>query len=309
MDKAKTIKLNVDEESENERLDVAISDGAENFSRSKAQKLIENGAVKLNGETAEKPSKTVKNGDVIIIDCPELKPVEILPQNIPLDIVFQNSMLAVINKQRGLTVHPANGVYTDTLVNALLFHLKDLSGINGELRPGIVHRLDKATSGLMLVAKNDIAHQNLARQIQSKECKRIYYALVEGVIKEDNGIIDKPIGRSATDRKKMAVDPKGKTAVTEYTVLTRYAKNTLVKFQLQTGRTHQIRVHTKYIGHPIVGDKTYGFKNQRFNLAGQLLHSKEIVFTDPESGKILEFQSELPDYFQKILKIIENERI
>ncbi|HPG92210.1 MAG TPA: RluA family pseudouridine synthase [Clostridia bacterium] len=309
MDKAKTIKLNIDEENDNERLDITISGSVENFSRSQAQKLIESGGVKINGDTIEKPSKTVKNGDVIEIDCPELKPVEILPQNIPLDIVFQNSMLAVINKQRGLTVHPANGIYTDTLVNALLFHLSDLSGINGELRPGIVHRLDKETSGLMLVAKNDVAHRSLAEQIQTKECKRTYYALVEGVIKEDSGIIDKPIARSTVDRKKMAVDSHGKTAVTEYTVLTRYAKNTLVKFQLQTGRTHQIRVHAKYIGHPVVGDKTYGYKNQRFNLEGQLLHSKEIQFTDPESGKVLQFQSDLPDYFLRILKIIENERI
>ena len=183
----------------------------------------------------------------------------------------------------------------------MLYHIKDLSGINGDIRPGIVHRLDKDTSGLMVVAKNDVAHRSLAEQISTKTCRRIYYALVEGVVKNDTGFVEKPIGRSKNDRKKMGIVPDGKYAKTFYTVVERYEKNTLVKFELTTGRTHQIRVHTQYLGHPVVGDKTYGYKNQRFDLAGQLLHSKEIKFVHPTSGEQMSFECDLPDYFANVL--------
>lgn len=295
------IKIIIDEDNDGDRLDTAVSDNIEDISRARCQKLIKEGAVWLNGVKVEKTSKTVREGDVAEVLIPELKPVELLPQDIPLDIVWQDENMAVINKQQGLTVHPANGVYTDTMVNALLYHIKDLSGINGDIRPGIVHRLDKDTSGLMVVAKNDVAHRSLAEQISTKTCRRIYYALVEGVMKNDSGFVDKPIGRSKSDRKKMGIVPDGKYAKTFYTVVERYEKNTLVKYELTTGRTHQIRVHTQYLGHPIVGDKTYGFKNQRFDLAGQLLHSKEIRFNHPVTGEQMNFESELPDYFKNVL--------
>lgn len=290
------------------RLDSAVGAAFGNFSRTGAKKLIDGGFVKVNGKTETKASKTVKEGDIIEIDSPEPTVTEIVPQDIDIEIIFQNSALAVINKPQGLTVHPAGGNYSGTLVNALLFHIKDLSGINGELRPGIVHRLDKDTSGLMLVAKNDAAHRFLAEQIQNKTCKRVYYALLEGVVKEDGGTVDLPIGRSMADRKKMSVVQGGRRAVTDFRVIERFDKNTLTEFRLQTGRTHQIRVHAKHLGHPVVGDKAYGFKNQRFNLAGQLLHSKQIEFIDPVSGRTLSFDSPLPDYFQRVLKILGNEK-
>ena len=294
------IKIVIPEDNDGDRLDTAVSDNITDISRARCQKLIKEGAVWLNGKI-EKASKTVREGDIAEVLIPELKPVELLPQDIPLDIVWQDENMAVINKQQGLTVHPASGVYTDTLVNALLYHIKDLSGINGDIRPGIVHRLDKDTSGLMVVAKNDVAHRSLAEQISTKTCRRIYYALVEGVMKNDNGFVEKPIGRSKSDRKKMGIVPDGKYAKTFYTVVERFEKNTLVKFELTTGRTHQIRVHTQYLGHPVVGDKTYGYKNQRFDLAGQLLHSKEIRFVHPTTGEQMHFECELPDYFANVL--------
>ncbi len=305
----KVLNSVVDENCGGERLDVAVVELFGNFSRSAAKKLIESGNVSVDGEIAPKASRLVKTGETVAVICPEPVKTDIPAQDIPLDIVFQNSSLLVINKQQGISVHPSNGIYEGTLVNALLFHVSDLSGINGELRPGIVHRLDKDTSGLMLVAKNDVAHRALAEQIASKTCKRIYYALLEGVVKEDSGNVDQPIGRSKTDRKKMAIDPNGRSAVTNFEVLQRYEKNTLVKFELKTGRTHQIRVHAKFTGHPVVGDKTYGFKNQRFKLDGQLLHSKQIGFTDPETGNALSFDSPLPQCFERVLKILENEKI
>lgn len=297
------LTLFVSNENEGERIDSYIASEVDDVSRTRAQQLIENGNVLCNGVVSEKKKK-VKLGDVIEIEIPEPDNVDILPENIPIEVVYEDSDLAVINKKQGMTVHPAGGVRSGTLVNALLYRFGDLSGINGEIRPGIVHRLDKDTSGLMVVAKNDKAHRYLAEQIAVKECRRIYYALCEGVIKEDNGIVDQPIGRSRKDRKKMAVNTDGRKAVTLYTVLERFAKNTLVRYELKTGRTHQIRVHAKFLGHPVVGDKAYGFANQRFNLKGQLLHSKTIVFKDL-SGKELSFDSELPDYFKKVLELLE----
>ena len=294
----------VQEENSGDRLDVFVGEVAQS-SRSNAQKRIKNGLVTLNGKTEDKVSRTLKIGDNVGITIVAPKLIELIPQNIPLDVVYQDEYLAVINKQQGLTVHPAGGSYKDTLVNALLYHIKDLSGINGDIRPGIVHRLDKDTSGLMVIAKNDFAHVNLSQQIASKECRRIYYALTEGVFKEDSGIIDQPLFRSKTDRKKIAVDPDGRQAITLFNVVERFSANTLVRFELKTGRTHQIRVHSAFIGHPIVGDKVYGFKKQRFDLNGQLLHSKEITFTHPKTGESMHFDSELPDYFRRILSVLK----
>ena len=294
----------VQEENFGDRLDVFVGEVAQS-SRSNAQKRIKNGLVTLNGKTEDKVSRTLKIGDNVGITIVAPKPIELIPQNIPLDVVYQDEYLAVINKQQGLTVHPAGGSYKDTLVNALLYHIKDLSGINGDIRPGIVHRLDKDTSGLMVIAKNDFAHVNLSQQIASKECRRIYYALTEGVFKEDSGIIDQPLFRSKTDRKKIAVDPDGRQAITLFNVVERFSANTLVRFELKTGRTHQIRVHSAFIGHPIVGDKVYGFKKQRFDLNGQLLHSKEITFTHPKTGESMHFDSELPDYFRRNLSVLK----
>ena len=294
----------VQEENSGDRLDVFVGEVAQS-SRSNAQKRIKKGLVTLNGKTEDKVSRTLKIGDNVGVTIVAPEPIELIPQDIPLDIVYQDEYLAVINKQQGLTVHPAGGSYTDTLVNALLYHIKDLSGINGDIRPGIVHRLDKDTSGLMVIAKNDFAHVNLSQQIASKECRRIYYALTEGVFKEDSGVIDQPLFRSKTDRKKIAVDPDGRQAITLFNVVERFAANTLVRFELKTGRTHQIRVHSAFIGHPIVGDKVYGFKKQRFDLNGQLLHSKEITFTHPKTGESMHFDSELPDYFRRILSVLK----
>ena len=294
----------VQEENSGDRLDVFVGEVAQS-SRSNAQKRIKKGLVTLNGKTEDKVSRTLKIGDNVGVTIVAPEPIELIPQDIPLDIVYQDEYLAVINKPQGLTVHPAGGSYTDTLVNALLYHIKDLSGINGDIRPGIVHRLDKDTSGLMVVAKNDFAHVNLSQQIASKECRRIYYALTEGVFKEDSGIIDQPLFRSKTDRKKIAVDPDGRQAITLFNVVERFSANTLVRFELKTGRTHQIRVHSAFIGHPIVGDKVYGFKKQRFDLNGQLLHSKEITFTHPKTGESMHFDSELPDYFRRILSVLK----
>ena len=301
-----TSKFEVDSVYNEMRLDTYLSLVAE-VSRSHAGKLLKDGCVTVNGKERDK-AYLVKQGDVVEVELPEQVECDIPAEDISINIVYQDSDVAVINKQQGLTVHPANNVYTGTLVNALLYHVKDLSGINGVLRPGIVHRLDKDTSGLMMVAKNDFAHNSLAAQIQTKECRRIYTALVEGVIKEDSGIVDKAIARSTADRKKMAVCNDGRNAVTLYTVMKRYRQNTLLRLELKTGRTHQIRVHCKYLGHPVVGDATYGYKNQRFKLDGQLLHASEIMFTHPRTGEQMHFTADLPDYFKRVLEILDKEQ-
>lgn len=299
----KTIELTC--ESPCRRLDVFISDNS-GLTRNHAQKLISAGLVKLNGATVTKASTEVKQDASVHIELPPDVSLDIPAENIPLDIVYEDADLLVINKPQGLTVHPASGVYTGTLVNALLYHVKDLSGINGVLRPGIVHRLDKDTSGLLVVAKNDAAHVELQRQIQSKECKRIYLALLEGNLKTDSGIVDKPIGRSKSDRKKMDAVADGRSALTYYTVLERFVGYTLAQFELKTGRTHQIRVHAKYLGHPVVGDKTYGYAKCRWKLDGQLLHAQTLNFTHPKTGKNMSFSAPCPQYFDKILVSLRN---
>lgn len=294
----------VEDQNSGERLDVFVSLATE-ITRSNAQKIIKNQQVLLNDQRETKVSKLLKSGDVVVVEIQNPEPIALLPENIPIDVVFQDEWLAVINKQQGLTVHPAGGSLTNTLVNALLYHFKDLSGINGSIRPGIVHRLDKDTSGLMVIAKNDFAHVDLSKQIATKECKRIYYALTEGVFKQDSGVVDQPLARSKTDRKKIAIDPNGRKAITYFEVVDRFVNNTLVKFELKTGRTHQIRVHSAFLGHPIVGDKVYGFKKQRFALNGQLLHSKEIEFRHPKTGDTLRFEASLPGYFEKVLDVLK----
>lgn len=289
------------------RLDAFMAQNGD-ITRSHAHKLIADGTVTVNGITVTKPSQSLSQGETVCFTLPDEVPLNIQSQNIALDIVYQDADLAVINKPQGMTVHPANNVYRDTLVNALLYHVKDLSGINGVLRPGIVHRLDKDTSGLLVIAKNDYAHVNLQKQIQSKQCRRIYLALLEGVLKQDSGVVDQPIGRSRSDRKKMDIVPDGRNAVTYYTVEERFDRYTLVRFELKTGRTHQIRVHAKYLGHPVVGDKTYGYAKCKWQLNGQLLHAAQLTFTHPVTGKEMTFTAPLPDYFENVLQILRNKQ-
>lgn len=293
-------------EADSRRLDAFIADNS-GLTRSHAQKLISSDCVTIDSKTVTKVSAPVKQDAIVVVTLPDEVELAVPAQDIPLDIVYEDNDLAVINKQQGLTVHPANGVNTDTLVNALLYCIKDLSGINGVLRPGIVHRLDKDTSGLLVIAKNDLAHVELQRQIQCKQCRRIYLALLEGVVKQDEGVINQPIGRSLSDRKKMDVVADGRDAETHFEVVERFANYTLMRFELKTGRTHQIRVHAaKCLYHPVVGDKTYGYKNCKFNLAGQLLHAQTLVFAHPTTGEQMTFTAPLPDYFERVLRTLRN---
>ena len=294
-------------ENNSRRLDVFLSENS-GLTRNHVQKLIAMGNVSVDGQVIVKPSSPVKADSAVEITLPPEIPLNIPAQEIPLNIVYEDSDLAVINKPQGMTIHPANNIYEGTLVNALLYHIKDLSGINGVLRPGIVHRLDKDTSGLLVIAKNDKAHVELQRQIQTKQCRRIYVALLEGVLKTDSGFVDKPIGRSASDRKKMDIVAGGRSALTYYTVLERFAHYTYAQFELKTGRTHQIRVHAKFLGHPVVGDKTYGYAKCRFNLDGQLLHAQTLSFTHPTTGQDLSFSAPLPEYFDKVLQTLRNKQ-
>lgn len=289
---------------ENERIDVYIAGKFTEMSRSSVQKLIADGMITVNSKSI-KANYKLKKDDEINITIPEPEPLDIIAENIPIDIVYEDDDLAVINKPQGMVVHPAPGHYTKTLVNGLMYHLKNLSSINGVMRPGIVHRLDKNTSGMMLVAKNDKSHNFLAKCLKEHSINRIYYALVEGNIRDDNGVVDAPLGRSEKDRKKRTVTTKNsKNAITNYWVVERYGKYTLLKLKLQTGRTHQIRVHMRYIGHPVVGDDIYGSKTNKFGLNGQLLHSKSVGFIHPSTGEYMEFDSELPEYFSEVLRKI-----
>lgn len=302
------IKLLEVSEGEEGRLDKYLSDKLEDMTRSYLKKLIsDDKAVLVNGNPA-KPNYKLKPGDIIELTVPEPIELEIKAENIPLNIVYEDSDMLVVNKPQGMVVHPAAGNYTGTLVNALLYHCGDsLSGINGEKRPGIVHRIDKDTSGLLLVAKNDNAHQRLSSQIKEHSLTRAYKALVHGNIKQDSGRIDAPIGRHPSDRKKMTVtDKNSREAVTNFRVIERYGRYTFVECILETGRTHQIRVHMSKNGHPIVGDKTYGVKKEEFNLAGQLLHAYKVGFIHPVSGEYMEFVSELPDYYMNVLDRLRN---
>ncbi|MBD5632748.1 MAG: RluA family pseudouridine synthase [Clostridia bacterium] len=286
------------------RADIFLSEQLQGYTRSAVKKLFVSGLVNINGKTC-KPSQEVSSGDIFTVTLPDAKELSAKPEDLPIEIIYEDNDLAVVNKPQGMTVHAGNGNYEGTLVNALLFRLDSLSGINGVIRPGIVHRIDKDTSGLLVVAKNDAAHLNLSKQIEEKSCKRTYIALLEGVLKDDSGTVTTYIGRDPSDRIKMAVVPpeKGKLAVTDYTVLKRYAENfTLCRFDLHTGRTHQIRVHAKYLNHPVVGDPVYGVKKQKFKLSGQLLHAYRLSFTHPTTGKQMTFEAPLPDYFKEVLQ-------
>lgn len=294
------------EVTEKVRIDVFLANNIEGVSRSQVQKIIANESVLVNDKVIKKVNHVVSEGDVITILAQEVEESEVTPEDIPVEIVYQDNHIAVINKPQGMVVHPAPGHSSGTLVNALLYHLKDLSTIGGVKRPGIVHRLDKDTSGLLVIAKNDHAHQNLSEQMQNRTTKKIYWAITENVIKEESGIIDAPIARHPVDRQRMAVVTKGRfrEARTYFTVLKRYKNNTLVELKLDTGRTHQIRVHLSYIGFPIVGDPVYGFKKQKYKTGGQLLHAKKLGLNHPVTGEWMEWESEIPDYFKKIMKKI-----
>ncbi len=283
------------------RLDSFIAQKTD-LSRSHVKKAIDDGNVTVNGKT-QKSSYIVKENDVVDVILSDPKPLDVHPVNIPIDIIYQDDDLAVINKPQGLTVHAGSGTDDNTLVNALLYSLDKLSGINGVLRPGIVHRIDKDTSGLLVVAKNDKAHISLSAQIAEKTCKRQYLALLHGAVKDDQGKIDTFLDRSKKDRTAYTVTAsQGRRALTFYRVIERFPAYTLCEFTLMTGRTHQIRVHSKYIGHPVVGDKTYGPKKCPFDLNGQLLHAYKLTFTHPSSGEVMTFSCPLPDYFENVLE-------
>ena len=275
-------------------------------SRSNMQKLLEDGRVK-RGEKIIKANYKVRAGEMFVVDIPEPEPIEAVPENIPLDIIYEDDDVVVLNKARGMVVHPAPGNYTGTLVNALLYHCSNLSGINSAIRPGIVHRLDKDTSGIMIVAKNDAAHISLSQQIQSKTAVRTYLAVVRGNIKTDSGTIETQIARDKTDRKKMAVVKEGgRDAITDYEVLERFGKYTLVRCKLRTGRTHQIRVHMEYLGYPLVGDPKYSPMKTPFGIKGQALHSHTLEFTHPRTDERMKFEAPLPEDMHKIITRLHN---
>lgn len=296
-------------EEKGQRLDVFVVEKCPELSRSHVQKLIEQAHVLVDG-AQRKANFKLRGGEAVQVTLPEAEPISVEPEDIPLDILFEDKDIIVVNKARGMVVHPASGVYSGTLVNALLYHCQDLSGINGEIRPGIVHRLDKDTSGVMVCAKNDTAHLELAEQIRTKAAHRTYWAIVHGNIKEEAGIIKGDIGRHPTDRKKMAiVRENGKPAVTHFKVLERFGEYTLVECKLETGRTHQIRVHMTSIGHPLVNDPKYGpKKSSPFAIQGQALHSLQLTLTHPVTREEMTFTAPLPADMEKILTGLRNKR-
>lgn len=282
------------------RADVALAALLE-ITRSNMQRLLEEGRAVKGGKVLKSNYK-VKLGDEIIVELPEPQPLDVQPENIPLDIIYEDEDVVVVNKARGMVVHPAAGNYTGTLVNALLYHCHNLSGINGVIRPGIVHRLDKDTSGIMICAKNDAAHLSLSEQIQNKTAQRTYLAVVRGNIKNDSGTIETQIARDKNDRKKMAVVTEGgRQAITEYEVMERFGKYTIVKCRLKTGRTHQIRVHMEYLGYPLVGDPKYSPMKTPFSINGQALHSLTLTFVHPRTHDQMSFEAPLPDDMKKIV--------
>ena len=301
---SETVRLTAADEAAGSRIDKYISDNIAELTRSAVQGLLSKESVLVNGKSVSKNYK-LHSGDEVTVEIPEPEPMDAVPEDIPLEIVYEDSDLLVVNKPKGMVVHPAHGNYTGTLVNALLHHCGDsLSGINGVIRPGIVHRIDKNTSGLLIVAKNDAAHLHLAEQIKAHSFTREYEAVAVGAFKEPSGTVDAPIGRHKTDRKKMCVTQENsRNAVTHYEVLKQYGGYAHVRLRLETGRTHQIRVHLAYIGHPVLGDDVYGKPYK--GLDGQCLHARKIGFIHPTTGEYMEFSSELPEYFQAVLRKLE----
>ena len=292
----------VEEDEDGDRLDVYLADQFVDMSRSYIQKIIKDKKVTVNGKV-EKAKYLVKEEDKIVIEIPKPKVLEVVPQDIPIEIVYEDDDIIIVNKPQGMVVHPAPGNYEGTLVNAILYHCKgNLSSINGVIRPGIVHRIDKDTSGILMIAKNNNAHNCLAEQLKDHSITREYEFICHGVFKEDNVTVDRPIGRNPKDRLKMAIVPNGKRAVTHFEVIERFNGYTYVRARLETGRTHQIRVHAMSINHPLVGDPVYGPKNSKIKLNGQALHAKKLGFIHPTTKEYVEFDSELPDYFQKLLE-------
>lgn len=298
----------ISDEDEGIRVDKYLSDVLPDLSRSYIQKQISDGLLKVN----DKPSKAgykLKADDDIFLQVPDSVVPDIEPEDIPIDIVYEDEDVAIVNKPRGMVVHPSAGHYSGTLVNALLYRLQGrLSGINGVLRPGIVHRIDKDTSGLLIICKSDFAHAKIAEQLKEHSANRIYHAIVHGNVKDDTGTIDAPIARSSVDRKKMAIVPGGKRAVTHYKVLERFDGYTYIELKLETGRTHQIRVHMTSLGHPLMGDPVYNPQKEPIKLTGQMLHAKTIGFVSPTLNKYIDFDSELPEDFQKALKFLRENR-
>ncbi len=296
--------IKINEEKNNVRVDKYLAEVLD-FSRSTIQKMIAEQLVTVNGEVVKANYKLKTNDEVEYSELPE-ENIEVLPVDIPIEIVYEDEDVIVVNKESGMVVHPAHGHYDDTLVNALLFHIKDLSTINGVKRPGIVHRIDKETSGLLMIAKNDLAHQSLSSQLQDKLVERKYVTLVHGIIPHEFGKINAPIGRDANDRKKMATVEGGKEAVTHFKVLERFEEFTLVECRLETGRTHQIRVHMKFAGFPVVGDPIYG-RRKVIGKDGQFLHAQTLGFDHPRTDEYMEFESELPEFFTKFLENLRGE--
>ncbi len=301
-------KFVVEIEQVGKRLDLFVISVIKDLSRMNAKRLIEDGNVQVNSKNS-KVSYKVQNGDIIEIHIPEAKQLDLKAQEIPIEVVYEDSDIIVVNKPKGLVVHPANGNWDGTLVNAIMAICKDsLSGIGGEVRPGIVHRLDKDTSGLLIIAKNDKAHINMSNEIKNREVKKVYIALVRGIVAENEATINMPIGRSNKDRKKMAVVKNGKEAITHFKVIKRFDKYTLLEVKIDTGRTHQIRVHLSEIGHPVVGDEIYSNGKNEFGVHGQLLHAKSLDFKHPITGKDMHLEAELPEEFKNVLKKLEEKR-
>lgn len=302
----KNIRFVVTEEYEGERVDKSLTQICENLSRTYIQKCITEGGLKVNSKTV-KANYRLNCDDILEFIIPDAVSLDVEPENIPLEIVYEDDDVAIVNKPRGMVVHPSQGHTSHTLVNALMYHLKNrLSTINGVYRPGIVHRIDKDTSGLLIICKNDKAHENIASQLKEHTAKRSYRAIVHGIIKEETGRVEQPIGRSTVDRKKMAVVKDGKYAATNYRVIERFKNYTYIECILETGRTHQIRVHMSYIGHPLMGDPVYCTKKEPINTNGQMLHAKTIGFVSPSTNKELLFDSELPDDFVKALNYLKS---
>ncbi|MGG3999039.1 RluA family pseudouridine synthase [Anoxybacillus kestanbolensis] len=300
------IQLTIEEQHDGERIDKVIAELNEQWSRSQVQQWLKEGHVLVNGK-AVKPNYKCHVDDEVVISIPSPEPLDVAPEPIPLDIYYEDADVLVVNKPRGMVVHPAPGHMHGTLVNALLAHCQDLSGINGVLRPGIVHRIDKDTSGLLMIAKNDLAHESLVNQLVNKTVTRKYVAIVHGVIPHDYGTIDAPIGRDPRDRQSMAVVENGKEAVTHFRVLERFEHYTFVECQLETGRTHQIRVHMKYIGYPLAGDPKYG-PRKTLPIDGQALHAGVLGFHHPRTGEYLQFEAPIPHEFERLLDMLRNNR-